>query len=321
MLKAREAISSTWSSADAPDDVDAALQWLEADRAKSGAAKADKVASRIAREGLVAVALLSDGVGGGASAPAQGAIVELNCETDFVGRTPIFAQLTADVAHSAALFPSLADIKSAGAMTDIPIEALLEFPLLRAPVAGSVEADAAPADPSKPQTVQGALVDAVARLGERVRLARASTITLPAQGPGPRIGHFAGAYAHGAAATPAGSGARAGSGSAHAGRVASLVLASLNSATVEPVVQRALARSLARQSAGFPTKSIEGTDETALLAQPFAMAVPAAGIEGEGTVQQSLERWGQKQAAAVAVVELRRWELGETDSDEPPLES
>jgi elongation factor Ts len=325
MLKAREAIASTWSSPDAPDDLDAALEWLRADQLTSGAAKASKVASRTAREGLVAIVVLADGVPGGAAgaaqrSAAQAAIVELNCETDFVGRTDLFTQLARDVAHTAALFPSLADVTAPepeASMLELPLEAFLSFPLLSAPAADA--AASAPQPPQKPQTVQEAILDAVARLGERIRLARASAVVVPSAGPGPRKINFTGAYAHGANIA-AGAATRPGS-SVAAGRVGSLVLSSLqpsaSSSTEDNSVEtRALARSLARQAAGFPTKEIRGSDETALYAQPFSMALAAAGLQqGETPVGDALRVWAEKRSASLEVLQLARWELGETDTD------
>jgi elongation factor Ts len=58
-------------------------------RIKSGA-KASKAAGRIAAEGVVGTFLSSDG--------KLGALVELNCETDFVAKNPDFLALAADLA-------------------------------------------------------------------------------------------------------------------------------------------------------------------------------------------------------------------------------
>jgi elongation factor Ts len=68
-------------------DIEAAMEALR----KSGAAKADKKADRVAAEGLVAVA-----TNGG-----KGVMVEVNSETDFSQRNPQFIQFTKDVANVA----------------------------------------------------------------------------------------------------------------------------------------------------------------------------------------------------------------------------
>jgi elongation factor Ts len=65
---------------------------------KKGAAKADKRAERVASEGLIGHYVHHDG--------KQAALVELNCETDFVARTEDFKTLAHDLAvHIAAAKP------------------------------------------------------------------------------------------------------------------------------------------------------------------------------------------------------------------------
>ena len=70
-------------------DMDAAAELMR----KQGFAKADKKAARIAAEGVIAIAQTADG--------RAAAMVEVNCETDFVAREQsfrAFAQEVADVA-------------------------------------------------------------------------------------------------------------------------------------------------------------------------------------------------------------------------------
>ena len=64
---------------------------------KRGLASAAKKAGRVASEGLIANSVAADG--------GSGILAEVNCESDFVARTPDFQQLMKDV---------LADIASAG---------------------------------------------------------------------------------------------------------------------------------------------------------------------------------------------------------------
>lgn len=61
---------------------------------QSGLAKADKKAGRVAAQGLVEPYIHSGG--------RIGSIVEVNCETDFVARTPDFKELAHDLAMQAA---------------------------------------------------------------------------------------------------------------------------------------------------------------------------------------------------------------------------
>lgn len=78
-------------------DLDAAAEWLR----KSGLAKADKKAARIAAEGTVAIE----------RAGLDAVLVEINCETDFVARSDEFQEFARDVA-SVALEHKPADLEA-----------------------------------------------------------------------------------------------------------------------------------------------------------------------------------------------------------------
>src|ERR1700681_4697640 len=70
-------------------DLDAAAELMR----KQGLAKADKKATRVAAEGVIVVEKSADG--------RTAAMVEINCETDFVAREQdfrVFAQAVADCA-------------------------------------------------------------------------------------------------------------------------------------------------------------------------------------------------------------------------------
>src|SRR5580700_9897791 len=68
-------------------NIDAAVDWLR----KKGLSKAAKKAGRVAADGLIGVAL----------APAKGALVEVNSETDFVPRNDHFQGLVKMIAQAA----------------------------------------------------------------------------------------------------------------------------------------------------------------------------------------------------------------------------
>jgi elongation factor Ts len=70
-------------------DLDAAAELMR----KAGLAKADKKATRIAAEGVIAIERSGDG--------RRAAVVEVNCETDFVAREKDFQQFAANVAKVA----------------------------------------------------------------------------------------------------------------------------------------------------------------------------------------------------------------------------
>ncbi len=70
-------------------DLDSAAELMR----KQGLAKADKKATRVAAEGVIALDSAADG--------RSAAMVEINCETDFVARNEHFQGFAAAVAHSA----------------------------------------------------------------------------------------------------------------------------------------------------------------------------------------------------------------------------
>lgn len=88
-------------------DMEAAIEAMR----KSGLAKADKKASRVAAEGLIGIELSADA--------KTVAIVEVNCETDFVSGGDEFAAFTANVTKQV-LANSPADVAALGelAVTD-----------------------------------------------------------------------------------------------------------------------------------------------------------------------------------------------------------
>ena len=76
-------------------DIETAMEWLR----KSGLAKADKKASRIAAEGRIVAA----------QATGKAVLVEVNCETDFVGKDASFLKFS-DAVADVALNSNAADI-------------------------------------------------------------------------------------------------------------------------------------------------------------------------------------------------------------------
>jgi len=119
MMDAKKALQET------SGDMEAAVDWLRT----KGLAKAAKKSGRIAAEGLVAVA-----VEGG-----KGVAVEVNSETDFVGKNADFQTMVRDIARTA--------------LTVDSTEALAAAPLNGKPVSE-------------------VLTDAIARIGENMTLRR-----------------------------------------------------------------------------------------------------------------------------------------------------
>jgi elongation factor Ts len=87
-------------------DIEVAIEWLR----KQGLAKADKKAGRVAAEGRLALASTADG--------RRAALVEVNCETDFVAKDANFAAF-ADAVAAAVLDKGVADIEG---VKSLPID-------------------------------------------------------------------------------------------------------------------------------------------------------------------------------------------------------
>jgi elongation factor Ts len=288
MTKAREALAA------AENDVAGALAWLEKDLVALGAKKAAKLADRTANEGVVALARVGAGPG------VRAALVELNCETDFVARNELFGQLADDVAHTVAFLaehdPAAAFVRSH------TVDALLDAPLMPAAQAQS------PSSASY-ATVGSAIRDSIAKLGENISLRRASSVVTPLPKPDADTRLRLASYVHNAASKPT------------QGRIAGLALLALKAPGLAtqfgadgfvPELER-LERALARQLVGYETTSVDGAEESALYSQPFDMYSDAAGA----SVREALARWGktnglgESEESGIAVLEYAKWTVGE----------
>jgi len=111
-------------------DLEAAIDLMR----KSGAAKADKKAGRVAADGLVVITVSDDA--------KEGSIVEVNCETDFVAKDESFVSFSTEV--------------GAGVLADKPadIEALSALPL------------------DSGETVEEVRANLVAKIGENMQVRR-----------------------------------------------------------------------------------------------------------------------------------------------------
>jgi elongation factor Ts len=74
-----------------PEKIDEAEKWLKELAVKEGWAKAAKLGSRVASQGLLGVE----------SSNNAAAVIELNCETDFVARSDVFKHLLEEVTQAA----------------------------------------------------------------------------------------------------------------------------------------------------------------------------------------------------------------------------
>ncbi|OBZ74039.1 Elongation factor Ts, mitochondrial 2 [Grifola frondosa] len=273
ITKAREALIAT------NNDVPSALKWLEDDRAATGAAKAAKLADRNAGEGLIGVQVLSAGAQPGARGGVRAAMVELNCETDFVARNELFGKLLAEIAYTAA-FLAEPEQHSVTLLKPFSCDALSDAPLIghRTPIPGHVN-------------VGSAVRDLVTKVGENITLRRAVTVVrdpLPfaQRHLGLRVFPFVHGAVHGRAN----------------GTKAALALLALKSHTLPTLVASeefqlelaALERSLGRQIVGFPTTVVRsplgGQDPGALYEQPSDLFTNKLG----STVEEELRLWARK---------------------------
>ncbi len=128
-------------------DMEKALQILK----EKGLLKAEKKAERATGQGLVEAYIHAGG--------RIGAMIEVDCETDFVARTEEFKELAHNLAMQVtALAPQFIAKEEVPAEDDIDPQAacLLLQPYIR--------------DPSK--TVRDVIVETIARVGENIRVSR-----------------------------------------------------------------------------------------------------------------------------------------------------
>ncbi|XP_027925480.1 elongation factor Ts, mitochondrial [Vigna unguiculata] len=151
-------------------DIDAAQKELR----KRGKVLASKKSSRIASEGLLALA----------QTPAKVALIELNCETDFVARNDIFRHLALCLAKQALSLDSSSSAFHVGPQSLDDTTLNLEHPKI-----------------SGETTVQNAITEVAAMMGENVRLRRGYVLPTSSNGfistylhtsPQPGLGRIAG---------------------------------------------------------------------------------------------------------------------------------
>jgi elongation factor Ts len=132
---------------EAEGDAEKALNILK----EKGILKAQKKTERAANQGLVAAYIHTGG--------RIGALVEVNCETDFVARTGEFKELAHNLAMQVAAMPpqfiSYEEV-SEGADIEFETACLLLQPYIK--------------DPTK--TVQDLILETIAKVGENIKVSR-----------------------------------------------------------------------------------------------------------------------------------------------------
>ncbi|KAF8738656.1 hypothetical protein AX14_010754 [Amanita brunnescens Koide BX004] len=294
--KAREALGAT------NNDLDAALEWLQKDLVTTGANKAAKVRDRLAEQGVICTSVLSNGIGSVTGA-VRAAMVELNCETDFVARNEHFGRLAADIAHTAAYISESVDAERM--FKSCSLDVLSGAPLI------------SQADSSKivTESVGDSIKHLIAKIGEKISLRRAVVLVENAPRAQTDVGLRLASYVHGSV------------NNSNQGRIGTLALLALKSQKVSPLANSEvfsnelgrLERSLARQIVGFDTQSIDAVtgDETALHNQPFAML--PGDLNGR-RVKEVLRTWSVRHGlleagqddGGIAVVDFIKWTVGES---------
>jgi elongation factor Ts len=244
-------------------DLDAAAELMR----KAGLAKADKKATRIAAEGVIVIERSGDG--------RHAAVVEVNCETDFVAREQDFQQFAASVA------------KAALAKRPANVEALLAAPL------------------DGGQSVDDRRRALIAKIGENISVRRFALVEAPA---------VVGTYLHGSrigalVAMKSGDDAVAKDIAMHVAAMNPPFLSAAQVPADEVAKERAVFVEQVKndpKTAGKPeeivAKMIDGKirkwmGEITLLGQPFVK-------DDKQTVEQYLKRAGGEVAAIV------RYEVG-----------
>ncbi|KAH9849227.1 hypothetical protein C2E23DRAFT_737672 [Lenzites betulinus] len=302
LTKAREALAAS------NNDLQAALKWLDADRAATGAAKVAKLADRHAGQGLVGVQVLNPGAQAGFPGATRAAMVELNCETDFVARNELFGKLLSDIAHTAAFLAE--PRRDAEFINAVNLDALNEAPLL-----DHLNPQASAASRT---TVGDAVRDLVTKVGERVVLRRAVALVRNPVPPQPQLHTVFRAFPflHGSVTTPTN------------GTKGTLALLRLRSPHIPDLVTSkelqgelaALQRSVGRTIIGYPVQRVlrsdpEQPDPEALYDQPSEMFMDRY----RKTVEEELRDWSQKhgisvggpEEGAIDVLQFVKWSAGE----------
>ncbi len=261
--------------AETKGDLESAVDWLR----KKGLAKAAKKAGRVAAEGLIGVAV----------ADGQGALVEVNSETDFVARNETFKAFVKEAAANA-----------------LKVEGDLDLLLASKTAAGP--------------TIQESLTEMIAKIGENMSVRRCATLSVS---PG-----VVASYVHSAVAPELGKigvlvalqstadkAKLAALGKQIAMHIAAATpLALTPDALPADVVarERAIHADLARQSGKSENvieKMIEGRmrkfyEESVLLSQVFV-------IDGETPVGKVVEKAAKDLGAPVELVSFLRFAVGE----------
>ena len=255
----------------AENDYEKALDWISKDSIQSADAKAAKLASRIAVEGLVGVQQHPLGL--------QASMMELNCETDFVAKSSLFVELVKKSCNSALVFQN--------ASNDFLSSVVVDELVLKTSISQELDSE------QLSETIGTACNRVIGKLGEKISIRRGVV------GLQPVLKHTVfGAYAHAAGQSlPTG-----------VGRIGSLVvIESVKKLNIDSRTKLAtFAKKLSQHISGFDPKSVtstDNTDDSALLNQMF--------LFGGGTVKEVIAKLSLELDTELSVRDFIRWECGE----------
>uniref|UniRef100_A0AC34FFH3 Elongation factor Ts, mitochondrial n=1 Tax=Panagrolaimus sp. ES5 TaxID=591445 RepID=A0AC34FFH3_9BILA len=133
-----------------PEKIEDAEKWLKELAVKEGWAKAEKLGTRVASQGLLGVE----------SSKNAAAVIELNCETDFVARSDVFKHLLEEITQAAI---------DAGKALAAPADKQLASHLIEAYELLT----------RQNRTVKEAIAMTVGKLGENITISRAQVYIAP----------------------------------------------------------------------------------------------------------------------------------------------
>lgn len=154
------------------NEMTGALEWLEEMSQKEGWKKAEKLKGRLTGQGLIG-AIVQDNVA---------ALVEVNCETDFVARNEVFKNLVAQAAASALKFKQKV-IKQNQLVNSLSFDDIAHLrEIIPTHDLEDIKLDE--------ECLKDSIISVINQLGENIVLNRAVTIATSKH-------HVIGAYAHG----------------------------------------------------------------------------------------------------------------------------
>lgn len=298
--KAREAMAATDGS------YEESLKWIEEDAAKSGAKKAAKVGDRIAAEGIIA---LSEKSKDEKLNNLMDSFVEINCETDFAARNPLFVKLAQDISYTSKFFAD--QLEKDQLIKEIPLEFLLNAPLMSFNQINKLETEIS--------SVSDSILQIIGKLGENIKLRRALIIDTSSLNDI----SFIGTYAH-----------SSDSSIKNAGKIVGTVILSIkpkdNNTKIEINDEckkelKNLSNKIAQQITGFNPLYIKESDmkesEITKLLDPNESKQDLLNrivllnqnyLFGNGeTIEQTIKTIGDKYNVIITVNDMKRWECGE----------